>query len=77
MKTEKPVTISPDEINLDELLTTKEAAVILHRSHVAMTCDRMNGKGLPFIKLGRKVYYRKADIREHLASGYVHRAKAA
>jgi len=51
-----------------ELLTEKEAAVYIQMSTSFLSKDRMDGPrknrtpGPPFIKLGRSVRYRKADL---------------
>ena len=46
------------------LLNTAEAAEVLRVAAIALHRWRNAGKGPPYIEMGRKVYYRRADL-EH------------
>ena len=50
----------------DDLLTTEEAAKILRCEKKTLINWRREGKGPPFVKLGRKVFYRRGDLREYI-----------
>ena len=67
----KPSLINSDEE--DDVVSTKEAAVVLGVSPAYLERDRWagarNGKGplIPYIKVTqRSVRYRRGDLREHL-----------
>lgn len=49
-----------------EFLRAAEAAELLRCSEQKLKVDRMHRRGLPFIKNGRSVLYRRADIIAHL-----------
>jgi predicted DNA-binding transcriptional regulator AlpA len=55
--------------NLEPLLDEHEVAEILRRPVKTLRCDRSLGKGPPYLKLGRSVRYRPADIREYMTEG--------
>lgn len=44
------------------LLTTAEAAEVLRLGMATLHRWRKAGKGPPYIEMGRKIYYRPADI---------------
>ena len=46
----------------DRLLTTREAAELLRVKESTLEQWRWNGKGPQFVKLGRCVRYRQADL---------------
>jgi predicted DNA-binding transcriptional regulator AlpA len=54
----------------DDLITTKEAAAMLHMSPATLDTWRCRGKrDLPFIKLSAKIIrYRVGDVREFIKS---------
>lgn len=60
-----------------ELLTQKEAAAALRCHFMTLTKQRREGRGIPFIKLGHKVFYRRSDIETYIDSCYVNHGKAA
>lgn len=45
-----------------DLLATAAAAPYIKHAESTMNRWRVEGSGPPFIKLGRKVFYRKADL---------------
>ncbi len=57
-------------VDINDLMTTKEVAAVLRRHPHSLANDRANGRNLPFIKYGRKVYYRKSDVEALLAKFY-------
>jgi hypothetical protein len=52
------------EINkmLPRLLTEDEVRAITHDSKSKLAQDRVRGNGIPFVKLGSKVFYRESDV---------------
>ena len=58
----------------DELLPTAEATEALKLSAHWLHRARSHGKGPRFVRLGRKVYYRRSDIDAYLASCIVETA---
>lgn len=52
----------------DELLTTAQLAQEMHLTERAIEKWRMLGTGPRFAKIGRKVLYRRADIRAWVQS---------
>ena len=49
-------------MNKSALLTTAEAAEVLRLGMATLHRWRKSGKGPPFVEMGRKVYYRPADL---------------
>ncbi|TXI76866.1 MAG: DNA-binding protein [Flavobacteriales bacterium] len=44
------------------LLNTAEAAEVLRVAAITLHRWRNSGKGPPYVEMGRKVYYRRADL---------------
>jgi hypothetical protein len=61
-------------INPDELLSPETVAAELHLKRETLTSWRANGRGPSFLKVGRAVFYRRADLAEWL--GMQHQAPA-
>lgn len=61
LKGAHPVSASPPA-----LLTTTEAAVYLNIQPATMEQHRWNGRGPRFVKIGRSVRYRQADLDAYL-----------
>jgi predicted DNA-binding transcriptional regulator AlpA len=56
---------APDRTN-DKLLTTKEVAGFLNKAEQSLVNDRFDGKGLPYVKVGkRSIRYWKSDVMAH------------
>ena len=51
----------------DKLLSEKEVARIISMSASFLQHDRQRGGGIPFLKIGTSVRYRKSDIDAYLA----------
>ncbi|MGW5314515.1 DNA-binding protein [Nocardia thailandica] len=51
---------------VDRLLRPAEAAEKMHTTPGKLAQDRYLGRGLPYVKYGRKVLYREGDIRAYL-----------
>jgi len=47
---------------MDELLTSQEVARIRKCPELTIRKERMLGRGIPFVKIGRSVRYRRADV---------------
>lgn len=59
--------INEYELAPDSALFSQETvAAILHCSIATIERDRWIGTGIPFVKIGRMVRYRKTDIRDWL-----------
>ena len=50
------------------LLTEKEAAQLRHQSVRTLQAERIKGAGCPFVKMGRTVRYRRADVVDFINS---------
>lgn len=51
-----------------EIMTAKQLAAELHVSEASLAQDRYRGDGIPFIKIGARVRYLKADVESFLAA---------
>ncbi|UOQ90687.1 helix-turn-helix domain-containing protein [Agromyces endophyticus] len=56
------------ELTRGPLATTDEVAAILHKSVAALNQMRGRGEGPPYLKIGRRVYYRLGDVDAYLES---------
>jgi len=50
------------------LLSERQVAQLLSLSVQTLRNNRCNRKGLPYVKLGRSIRYRAADVEEHISS---------
>ena len=48
------------------LMKPYEVAEVTGKPETSLTADRFDGKGLPFVKIGRLVRYRKQDVLEYI-----------
>jgi hypothetical protein len=55
-------------IDPDELIAATSAAKLLHVQPATLTCWRYEKRGPRFVKIGRFVFYRRADLSEWLAA---------
>lgn len=56
-----------EPIRHKDLLTTKETAELLGLGKSTLEQDRIYGRlGLPFVRLGRSVRYRRSDVESYL-----------
>ena len=53
-----------------ELMTTAEVAALLRKHPISLCVDRQKNRSLPYIKLGRRVYYKRSDVMAALERGY-------
>lgn len=51
--------------------TDKQVSKLLGISAIKLRIDRMNGIGLPYVKIGRCVRYKAADIEAYLENNTV------
>ncbi|MGJ0393308.1 MAG: helix-turn-helix transcriptional regulator [Methylocystis sp.] len=49
------------------LLDEKEVSAITGRAPATLQKDRVNGRGIPFVRIGRLVRYRKSDVTRYIA----------
>ncbi len=54
-----------------EMATPPEVAEYLHTTPAALAQDRYLGRGVPYVKHGRKVLYRWSDVHAYLAANTV------
>jgi predicted DNA-binding transcriptional regulator AlpA len=52
----------------DQLLSDRDVEKITGRAQSTLQKDRVAGKGIPFIRMGRLVRYRQSDVNAYLAS---------
>ncbi len=55
-----------DRASMDALFTQKTVAALRNCSLATIERDRWAGTGVPFLKIGRSVRYRKSDIVDWL-----------
>jgi hypothetical protein len=55
--------IDPEDLVPDEVIARE-----LHQTKQTLASWRCNGKGPPFFKVGRKIFYRRSDVRIWLAT---------
>jgi hypothetical protein len=53
---------------LPPVMSTEELAPVLGITPGALTQDRYRGSGFPYVKLGRRVRYLRADVARYLVS---------
>jgi hypothetical protein len=54
--------------SLDELLTEIEVAQLRRQSVRTLQAERLRGDGCRFVKIGRSVRYRRADVLQFIES---------
>lgn len=64
-------------VDPDELIENVKAAALLRVRPQTLAAWRVDGKGPRWLKVGRKVFYRRADIRAWLAAQYAPTTEAA
>jgi hypothetical protein len=57
--------------NPDLLFTPKDVAEYRHTTETALAQERWRGDGPRYLKLGRRVFYRAADLQAWLAANTV------
>jgi hypothetical protein len=63
----KPQAGTVSTIDPEELIPADETARILHQEPATLTGWRHEGRGPPWVKIGRRCFYRRADIHAWLA----------
>ena len=58
----------PITIDSDGLLDQKQVARIIRMSTKFLEARRVRGGGIPYVKIGRLVRYRRADIEQWIES---------
>ncbi|MBF6138693.1 helix-turn-helix domain-containing protein [Nocardia farcinica] len=53
------------------LLTETQVEELVHIPAGTLRCDRAKGRGLPYVKIGRRVRYRAEDIAAYLEANTV------
>jgi hypothetical protein len=68
------VSVSPSEYPLPDLsdmpavMDSKQAGPFFGKSAAQLANDRYLGQGLPYVKVGARVYYLRSDIETYLAA---------
>ncbi len=57
-----------DKLPSTKLLSEKEVEKFFGLNYRTLQRERTNGVGIPYHKIGRRVFYRIADIEEFLAA---------
>ena len=70
-KTVKPSGLSPLPANMEALVPSKDAPAYLGLAEQTLARWRCEGHGPPYVKLGKKVYYRVGDLRSWMETGRV------
>jgi predicted DNA-binding transcriptional regulator AlpA len=58
----------------DQLLSDRDVEKITGRAQSTLQKDRVAGKGIPFVRMGRLVRYRQSDVNAYLASLVTYRS---
>jgi hypothetical protein len=61
---------------VETLLTQAQVSAITGRAEPTLEKDRVAGRGIPFVKLGRSVRYRLSVVEDFIASLPVYRSTA-
>ncbi len=62
--------------NLDELpavMTPSDVAALVQTTENSLAQERYLGRGIPFVKFGRRVRYLRDDVLNYLTANRVHR----
>lgn len=57
--------------DLPPIITAAVLAKVLNISPASLAQDRYLGKGIPFVKIGKRVRYMRTDVLEYLAANRV------
>ncbi len=58
--------LTPDE--LPPIVTAAQLAPVLHTTTDALAQDRYRRRGIPYVKIGGRVRYLRADVLNYLAT---------
>jgi predicted DNA-binding transcriptional regulator AlpA len=53
---------------VDTLLSDRDVAKIIGRARSTLQKDRVIGRGIPFVRIGALVRYRRSDVEAYIAS---------
>jgi hypothetical protein len=53
-------------VDLDELLTSRQVAEYLGTTEQVLAVDRYRGRGLPYVRVGRRIRYRASQVRAYI-----------
>jgi hypothetical protein len=59
-----------DLSGLPAIMTAEELAPAIHVTVGSLAQDRYRNRGIPFIRMGRRIRYARADVAPHLARNY-------
>ncbi|MCV7176139.1 helix-turn-helix domain-containing protein [Mycolicibacterium sphagni] len=52
--------------NYPEMMTAQQVGEYLQVSSASLAQDRYRGDGIPFVKIGKRVRYRRSDVANYL-----------
>lgn len=55
-------------MELDDVLTAKQVAKLVHTTEASLAQDRYRGVGLPYTKINRRVRYLRTDVLAYLTA---------
>jgi hypothetical protein len=64
-------TMKDSDCKFPELLTPKETAVLRRTTTGHLANDRSRGLGPPYVKLGGRIFYPAAQLREYITAHIV------
>jgi predicted DNA-binding transcriptional regulator AlpA len=53
---------------IDPLLSDREVSALIGRARPTLQKDRLRGDGIPFVRIGRLVRYRRSDVERWFAN---------
>jgi hypothetical protein len=68
----EPLTLA----ELPEVATPADVARVFHTTENALSQDRYLGRGLPYVKIGRRVRYLRADVTAYLEASRTQATKS-
>ena len=60
------IKMSTDGADLPVMMTTAEVAEFIRASKASLDQDRYLQRGLPYVKIGRRIRYRREDVLKYL-----------
>lgn len=59
------------DLDLEPLLTAKELAAHTKQSVQTLAQQRMEGRGIPYVTIGRAIRYKLSDVIDHIEKNTV------
>lgn len=68
---------TPLRLDLPDIATPAQVASVIGKSPAALAQDRNRGRGIPYVKLGGRIRYLRADVENYILDNRVPTAGAA